>query len=380
MHKIDCRYFLGEKPCKFNRPCLDCTEYSPMGTRILIIKLAAMGDVLRTVSILPGLKKQFPVSHVSGVIANESRSLLKNNSMIDRVLPLNVATLAELRGRAFDLLINLDKVGEATGLAMSVQAKLKLGFGMSEYGTLIPLNEEADYIYRLGLDNDLKFNKNKKTYPELIYEACGLDYRGEGYDLTLNVDGDSYAEEQMRQLAKDETSTGEFSKGPKVGLNPGSGRVFPTKKWHLNRYAELAKKIKDELKGEIFLLGGPDEIELNRKLKERIPFAINIGHNHSVLNFAALIKQLDLVVTGDTLAMHLALALQKRTVAIFGPTCESEIDMFGLGNIHAGSVDCRPCYKSVCPYNLECMDEVTVDAVYASVKKILSGSSKILNL
>ena len=58
--RLDCRYFLGDRPCKFKRSCPGCKEYSPMGQRILIVKLAASGDVLRTTPLLSGLKRAHP--------------------------------------------------------------------------------------------------------------------------------------------------------------------------------------------------------------------------------------------------------------------------------------------------------------------------------
>ncbi len=65
--KLDCRYYKGEKPCKFNRLCKGCSHYEPMGKRILIIKLGATGDVLRTTPILKPLKEIYqPKGYTKG--------------------------------------------------------------------------------------------------------------------------------------------------------------------------------------------------------------------------------------------------------------------------------------------------------------------------
>ena len=69
MLKLDCRFFYGDKPCIFNKTegivCDDCNYYSPIKMKILIVKLDAIGDVLRTTSILPPLKKEYPDSYIT---------------------------------------------------------------------------------------------------------------------------------------------------------------------------------------------------------------------------------------------------------------------------------------------------------------------------
>ncbi len=79
--KLDCRYFLGDRPCRFKRVCEGCDQYSPMGKRILIVKLAAIGDVLRTTPLLSGLKRAYPQSHITWVADREALPLLKNNPL-----------------------------------------------------------------------------------------------------------------------------------------------------------------------------------------------------------------------------------------------------------------------------------------------------------
>lgn len=87
--RLDCRYFLGDRPCKFKRTCPGCDPYSPMGKRILIVKLAAIGDVLRTTPLLSGLKRAYPQSHITWIVDKEAFPLLQNITLIDRLLPFD---------------------------------------------------------------------------------------------------------------------------------------------------------------------------------------------------------------------------------------------------------------------------------------------------
>src|SRR6185369_7323919 len=126
-------------------------------------------------------------------------------------------------------------------------------------------------------------------------------------------------------------SIGLDSSRPVVGLNTGAGGRWPLKQWREDGYVELIGRLgrRDDI--QFLLLGGPGERERNERLKAASPFPLlDPGCDNSVRHFAALIGHADVVVTGDTLAMHLALALNKRTVVLFGPTSAPEIEVYGL--------------------------------------------------
>ena len=82
-------------------------------------------------------------------------------------------------------------------------------------------------------------------------------------------------------------------------------------------------------------------------------------------------------MTGDTLAMHLSLALAKRTVVLFGPTSAAEIDLYGLGEKIVPDMECLSCYKTNCDFVPNCMDLISVDMVEQAVLRqlTLSGSN-----
>jgi ADP-heptose:LPS heptosyltransferase len=106
---------------------------------------------------------------------------------------------------------------------------------------------------------------------------------------------------------------------------------------------------------------------LENKAKSRV---FNTGNDNSLLEFAGFVAKMDIVVSSDTLGMHLALAQGKKVVALFGPTCPQEIDLFGQGMKLFAGVDCSPCYKQTCP-DMKCMDEITPEAVFDEIKKLI---------
>ncbi len=362
--RYDCRFYVGEKPCRFKRPCEGCPEYRPMGTRILVIKLGAIGDVLRTTPLLAALKRAYPESHVTWVVDRGSREVLEDNPSIDRLLTLDLEAVLQLSAEQFDVAINLDKVPRATGLMMQMKATRRLGFGLTPYGTLCALNRESEYALILGVSDEIKFRRNEKTYPEIVAEACGLPYRRDPYILVLRERHEAYARAFLRER-------GLLGKGPLVGLNTGSGPVFATKRWELDRFAALARRL-SEAGAAVILMGGVDEIERNREIERLagVPL-VHSGGRHSIREFAALIRHLDVLVTGDTLALHLALAVETRVVALFGATCPQEIDLYDRGEKIVGAVPCAPCYLSLCTeHDMACMKAIEVETVFAAVTRL----------
>jgi heptosyltransferase-2 len=99
---------------------------------------------------------------------------------------------------------------------------------------------------------------------------------------------------------------------------------------------------------------------------------IDSGCDNPVRHFAAIIAACGLIVAGDTLAMHLSLALARRTIVLFGPTSAAEIEMYGLGEKVLPQMGCLACYKNACDFVPNCMDLITTDMVEAAVGRQLS--------
>jgi len=358
---LDCRHYLGDRPCRFHRQCQDCPHFEPMGPRVLIVKLGALGDVVRTGCLLPALSAWREPPHVTWLTAPAARPLVERMKGVHRVLPFDAASLAHLELESFDTILSLDKEPAPCAVAMRVRAEHRLGMGLSRYGTVYPLNEECEYYFSLGLDDDEKFFRNQKSYPQLLFEALGWPWRGERYELTPTADDAARAEAALREL-------GVPAGAPLVGINPGAGHIFAHKAWREEGYRELIHELK-ALRPEacILLLGGADEAELLGRLARTGGERVFLPPPGGPLgDFIALVARLDVLVCGDTLALHLAVAQRRRVVAIFGPTCEQEIDLYGLGEKIVTPIGCSPCYLRHCEKSPHCQDLNQVETVLAA--------------
>ena len=338
-----------------------------LAKRILIIKLASAGDVLRTTTLLSALKNRYHDSRITWVVEETSRELLEGNTNINRILVYTEKRALLLRGEEFDIVISLDKAIEATSLATCIKASEKYGYGLDKEGRLCPLNKEAEYSYLLGIDDDLKFFKNRKTYQELIFEIAKLDYKSNPYELALDKNHIDFADSFFKKNSLDK-------KDMIIGVNTGAGRAFANKNLRKEKIVKLIELLHKKLHVKIALLGGPLERGVNRYIKKATgEKAVDCGCDNNLKEFSALINNCALIIAADTLAMHIAIALKKPVVAIFGPTCPQEIDLYSRGCKITTEAKCAPCYKNKCDKKLTCMDEIPLEKIVKSVKKLIKA-------
>jgi ADP-heptose:LPS heptosyltransferase len=365
----DCRHYLGDRPCRFKARCR-CPQYDSVGTRILIIKTGALGDVVRTACLLPSLKRTYPQSRVTWVTKPNGVRILKGHPLVDRLIPFDSEGILIASRQCFDLVLSLDKEAGPAALCHAVQCPDKRGIGLSPWGTVVPCNSACEDYFELGLDDHLKFKCNRKSYPELIHAALELDYHREPYRLYF----DSASGQRARQMF----SLWRMDDRPVVGLNTGSGSVFAHKVPKPSRWVDLARTLLGR-KYTVVLTGGPEEAEMNEWIAEQVgPDIHNTGSDNNEPQFTAIIDQCDVLITGDTLALHVAISRDVPVVALFGPTCEQEIDLFGLGRKIVSADSCGPCYKRHCDRKPSCMDAISLEEIVAGVDSICAVSQTAL--
>jgi len=365
-YRPDCRHFLGDKPCRFREDCSHCEHFSPLMDRMLIIKLGASGDVLRTTPILPALRERHPNAQISWLTDESAREVLQANPLIDRLLLYNLETVLRLQVEEFSRLICLDKEARATALAMTVRAGHKNGFGLSPQGNVIPLNPEASYAFLLGLSDELKFRLNRKSYQEMIFEALGLSYRHQEYVLALAPEHLAYGRDVM-------AGAGAGPDDIVVGLCVGAGTRFANKAWTEEGFSVVARALAARPNTRAVLLGGKLEESRVRSIRSRLGESVfDPGCHHSLGQFAGIVNCCDVVVSPDTVCMHLAIGLKKLVLAIFGPTCPQEVELYGRGAKVVSPLPCAPCYRENCDIEETCMRGISPEMVMKELLPLLT--------
>jgi heptosyltransferase II len=330
--------------------------------RVLLVHLGAMGAVCRSTALLAPIHKKYPGCHLTWVVDRPSDQLLKDHPLIDRVLTSSHEDILSLAALEFDVAFVLDKSLKASGILKITHADLVYGFKANEQtGAIEPANPEANELWEIGLSDHKKFFENTKSELQLTFEALDLGvYSKPEYSLLLT--------EAETQRAKSRRSQWALGNQIVLGINTGCSNTIPYKKLSV----DLTRRLLDRFCGDdrlrvVLLGGGPDDQLQNQRIgygRNIIQSPTNLGLRDGLVSVAAC----DLVISGDSLGMHLAVAMKKWVVAWFGPTCAHEIELFGRGEKVLSSAPCSPCWKRSCDKPVMCYDQVAVEDIYRGVE------------
>jgi heptosyltransferase-2 len=365
----DCRHFRWDRPCAPHKragyTCPGCPEYDPAGARLLMVKLAAVGDVLRTTALLPAVRKAWPGARITWLTQPAARDLFAGNELVDEVLTCDDAlTAARLQVEQFDAVLCPDADPQAAVLAAAARTRLRRGFSMDERGRVVPLGAGAQHWLRMGLD-DRRKRANRDTYQKLIADVLEVDAAAIGRPVLVPRRDD-------REAARAWRATLGFG-GALVGLNTGAGGRWLYKQWTLEHQRTFVREMSAAGAG-VVLLGGPAERERHRELLAGAggSTVFDAGNDNSYSRFAALVELCSALVTGDTFALHVACAREVPVIALFGPTSAAEVELYGKGEkIVPPDLDCLCCYLPVCDVEPHCQALIEPHAVIAAVQRWL---------
>jgi heptosyltransferase-2 len=369
MLKIDCQQYRGDRPCpphkRDGRSCGGCDEYRPAGARLLIVKLGAVGDVLRTTCVLPALHRAYESPHVTWITRRSAAPLLASNPCVARVLTVEDPYLEYLLAERFTAGFGLDPEPLAASILTLSRCDRYFGFRADDRGCVGPAGSEAEEWWLMGLDDGRK-RANRRTFQSLLYQVCAV--AGPCHRPMLAIGADVRA-----RAAALPAMSGAFEGRPLIGLNTGGGSRWQYKKWPIAGWMALVEELRGAVTGSsIVLLGGPHEVDTNALIASHFGDGVIFpGCHHDLPTFAALVERLDLLVTADSLALHMATALSRPVVALVGPTSPWELDLYGQGEVLTGDVDCIACYRETCDKRPACMDLLPATRVARAVQRWL---------
>ncbi len=333
---------------------MDCPSVEPIKDSVLIVHLGALGAVVRSTSLLAAVRRHYPQSHITWVTQAPADQLLRNHPWIDRVLSTSAADQLILKALKFDVGLVIDKSLSAVALAESVQVDHYFGFtAHPKTGAILPANILAEELWSLGLDNHKKFFVNEKPETQLQAEALGLTpFQRDEYQLPLTSSEAELARLRAAQWRIDPQL-------PVIGMNTGCSQMIPYKKLTVDYHRRLISKLLSAGYKNLVLLGGAEDAERNQAIGLGLPVFQSptaAGLRDGLTSVAAC----DLVLTGDSLGMHLAISQKKFVAVWFGPTCAQEIDLYGRGRKILSKATCAPCWKSLCANTQMCYDQVAI--------------------
>lgn len=361
--KIDCEEFLGYKPCSPNKKygvhCLDenniiCPYYVRRTNSILIIKLGAAGDVIRTTPLLYTLRKKYNNAHITWLthFPELVPSKSDNENGVDLILNYDDKSIPVIKNSEYDLIINLDKDDYACALVKEKNDTKEI------YGyTLVnnkpfPVNELAVPKYITGVFDDIS-KENTKSYLEEIFELCGFRFNKEEYILPHF--------EKTKEINIDRSKK-------VIGLNTGCGGRWTSRLWPFDYWLELIELLKKE-NYEVVLLGGPEEHEKNLLLQAKT--RVKYFGVQPLKKFISLMSEVDVVVTSVTMAMHIAIGLKKQLILMNNIFNKNEFELYGRGVIIEPEKECKCYFQSKCSNKeYQCIHHIRPKDVFNSIIQV----------
>jgi heptosyltransferase-2 len=192
--------------------------------------------------------------------------------------------------------------------------------------------------------------------------------------LDTQPDGSLEVSEARKSVARDFLGTrGIKGTGALIALCPGSINSR-AKRWPTERYAALGDRLIDELGAEVIVIGSKAEaevsLEVSRQMRNR---PVMLTGETDLAELVATLSLVDLLVTNDTGPAHIASALGRPTLVIFGPTNPLTTRPFSpFGEIVRVPPDCAPCMLRDCPIDHRCMTAITPDDVFQRARDLLA--------
>ena len=341
--------------------------------RIGIIKPSAFGDVVQTLPILPVLKERFPEVEIAWVIRRELSPLLAGHPQLDDVIPYDRhggvrgtwRLMSELKARAFDLVFDLQGLFRTGLMTWATKAPYRVGLQSAREGSRLACNITLADTGRM-VPAHIRYWR--------VAEALGLGDRQRISFIHTSIADDSWAARQVSELEQ-----------PCLAIHPGAR--WETKRWPVENFAVVAAKAYRRFGFSMAILGSGEERpaaeELETLLRRFIPAAriANLAGETSIKQLAALLKQVDLVLTNDSGPMHLAAAVNTPVVGVF--TCTDPARSGPPGDEHAlitTDMSCRACYKKRCPLKGKneraCLTDITADQVWSRFEALVQRHAR----
>ncbi|GJQ50979.1 MAG: hypothetical protein HKUEN01_33650 [Candidatus Kuenenia stuttgartiensis] len=285
-------------------------------------KITSLGDVLRSTVLLPLYKD----AQVTWLIDEISFPLLKGNPYIHRILSYDITSVLQLQSERFDTVINLEKVPGLCAFSDSLKAWRRYGFRFDPENGVALAYDGSQHVLEICMDPRHK-KTTKKYWEEILFEMVGAKWQGEvcilGYKPKSPIRYD-------------------------IGFNYDVGKKWPNKAWPMEYWKELER-----------LIGNKYSISWQQGLK-------------NIEDYFEWINSCHIIITNDSLGLHISNALNKKTIALYGPTLSSEIYIqYGTKLLPRVDYDCIPCLSPRCMQSKSCMNYIEPKMVYDAIENIL---------
>lgn len=348
--------------------------------KVLVIKLRSLGDVLLATPLFEVLKKRLPGVQIDAYVYADALPLLEGNPFISKIFTYDqkikkksilvrgikeVQLLKTLRAQKYDLVMNLTEGDRGAIASLLSEAKIRVGLkenkkrqGFYTHLTQIPgsprhtVEKNLDYLRRIGLFP-------KETEKNIF--------------LPLN--------EEVKRKALVELGRVNFQPGNFIVIHPAARWDY--KAWPAFRFERLARQLIDKGENLVFTSSSTaHEVQKVATIVQDLDSTkyLNLAGKIELSELSALVSLSKLLITVDSLPLHMASALKQKTVAIFGPTQEK---LWGPWQNEKAKVlfedySCRPCCQAGCggSKRCECLYNLKEARVLKAAEELLESTAE----
>jgi heptosyltransferase-3 len=327
--------------------------------KILLVKLRAVGDVLLSTIVIKNVRAAFPAARIDFLTEPPALDIVRGNPDIDGAIVYDLkvksplAYLMDVRASSYDLVIDLFGNPRTALLTRLSAARHRVGFNFRgrsyAYNIVVPPRGDRVHNTQFNLD---------------AIEMLGIPIIDRSLHLPMTAADEEYVDRFLPRS--------EYAGTMLVGLNTGGG--WYTKRWSLERFAELAHRLVASYGARIVLPWGPGQKEEVEKVQSLAGRAVLIPPPTNLRQLGALLKRCTFVVSNDSGPMHIAAAVGTPVLGIYGPTNPDLQGPYGENHIivREEGLDCLACNLTTCPIGHPCMVNLTVESVMHGVERLIT--------
>ena len=342
---------------------------------ILVNALVNLGDVVLTTSAIALLKKAYPNAKVTMLCKGVVRQAVENNPVIDEVMVFDYKAKQNSLGKMLDMVKEIKR--HNFDLSISFDRKLRPAILCFLAG--IPTRVGADRIFDdkpskvtwlytdiIKIKHDIVNTLQAETYQEIVRGFTGLNGHEVPVFANLNKKNHEKAEMLLSRLPKSDKVIALCVKG-----------TFGLKTWPKEYFATVVNELNQKYNAAFFVVGAPGDRAYSDEVIKEIGLPVeNFCGDTSLTDLAALISKVDLFVTVDTGATHIAATTGVKMVTMYGCTSPKRWHPFNKNaRVMSYDPECCPCSygENECPYlpKPKCLYEVTPNNVLEACLEVM---------
>jgi len=319
--------------------------------KILIIRLSSIGDIVLTEPVVRCLKEFYPDAEIEYLTKEQYKPLIEFFQGVSKIIPYtnNNQTANLLKDKQYDILIDLHGKYKTWCLKNKLQAKVKVTYNKQHLQRRLIVKK----LTKKSIDSTLQLYMS-------IFSKLKLDVSGKEYQPSLTINTDRKDIRVKMKIGDDEEQK------KMVGIFPGA--LHQTKRYPIKQFAEFIDLCAQGNKFRFVLLGSEKDSPLAREIEDLCQVKpLNWCRKFELKQLIEFISMFDVIITNDSGPMHMAAALNKKQIAIFGAT-HPKLGFRPLNDkakIIQIDLSCRPCSLhggSTCPrIHFKCMKNITPD-------------------